>query len=93
MTKEEFKDLIYPFSHREIAEMSGYSKKTIDSYSMGALEVSKRFTAIITRRKIIIAYKYGGMDTSGSNNNVYNRVNAGIKKGDKRALKFKDEIK
>jgi len=93
MTREEFKDLIYPFSLRQIAEMTGYSKRTLEEYSSGRSPISVRFTSSITRRQIIIAYKYGRYNPSLSNNTVYGRVKAGIKAGDKRALKFKDEIK
>ncbi len=87
MNEEEFKNLIYPLTHEHVADLTGYKQDTIDKYASGHLKVSKRFKNILTRRQVLLAYRYNRRESEVS------RYKSGLKKKDKRALKLRDELK
>ena len=89
MTQEEFKALIYPLSSREVAEMSGYSRGTIDNWRQGRKQapISERFIVAHTRRKVLMYYKYMGSDFTKR------RVRSDFKNGNKLALVLYKELR
>ena len=83
--EEDFKDLIYPLSCREVAEISGVSVRTIEGYAQGRT-VPKSFIKQITRRKILVFYKYSICTAAKK------RFRRDFKAGVKRAIRMEQEL-
>jgi hypothetical protein len=85
MKIEEFKALIYPLTSQEVAEMSGYSFRTVQGWLTGR-PVPPSFIVAHSRRKVLIYYKYRGSDFTRR------RVKRDFKSGNKLALVLYKEL-
>jgi len=86
MTQEEFKALIYPLTAQEVADMSGYSFRTVQGWLQGR-SVPPSFIIAHTRRKVLMYYKYMGSDFTKR------RVRSDFKNGNKLALVLYKELR
>ena len=85
MTKEEFKALIYPLTAKEVAEMTGYHKRTIEGWRSGRYSVPEGFIKSNSRRRIVNYYKYRASDFTKR------RVRIDLKNGKDLAIKLINE--